>query len=367
MTQGGRPAPHLSMLGVPRGNLAGDDIITSRLETINLSSSGAIAQLEGATTRFEPLMQSSTNAMLMDRAFIEDVSDPSVLFDEFVSANQAFTIAARVGGTVNSAFPDGAPVDPVEETTDETTDETTEETPATDEATAEAADADTIAAETTDTAAADAEPAVDTELDTEVDAEEEPVPHLASSNGDVNILIFADSDMLSDRMWVQVAQFLGQRIPQPFANNGDLVVNALDNLSGGADLVSIRSRGRYSRPFDRVIDLQRTADDRLRTEESELLDRLAETEAKLAELNQTEDGQPVGQITPEIQAEIDQFNGELVDTRRRLRDVQFQLTEDIEQLGSSLKAVNTALVPILLTIMLLVTGYMRSQRRRRSN
>ena len=358
MTQGGRPAPHLGMLGVPRGNLAGDDIITSRLETINLSSSGAIAQLEGATTRFEPLMQSSTNAMLMDRAFIEDVSDPSVLFDEFVSANQTFTIAARVGGAVNSAYPDGAPVDPVEETTDETT----EETPATDEATAEAA-----AAETTDTAAADAEPAVDTELDTEVEAEEEPVPPLASSNCDVNILIFADSDMLSDRMWVQVAQFLGQRIPQPFANNGDLVINALDNLSGGADLVSIRSRGRYSRPFDRVIDLQRTADDRLRTEESELLDRLAETEAKLAELNQTEDGQPVGQITPEIQAEIDQFNGELVETRRRLRDVQFQLTEDIEQLGSSLKAVNTALVPILLTIMLLVTGYMRSQRRRRSN
>ncbi len=345
MTQGGRPAPHLGMLGVPRGNLAGDDVITSRLETINLSSSGAIAQLESATTRFEPLLQSSTNAMLMDRAFIEDVSDPSVLFDEFVSANQTFTIAARVGGPVNSAFPDGAPADPVEAT------------PATDEATAESTDA-----ETTDTAATD----TDTAAESEVEAEEEPVPHLASSNGDVNILIFADTDMLSDRMWVQVAQFLGQRIPQPFANNGDLVVNALDNLSGGADLVSIRSRGRYSRPFDRVIDLQRTADDRLRTEESELLDRLAETEAKLAELNQTEEGQPVNQITPEIQAEIDQFNGELGDTRRRLRDVQFQLTEDIEQLGSRLKAVNTALVPILLTIMLLVTGYMRSQRRRRN-
>lgn len=342
MTQGGRPAPHLGMLGVPSGNLAGDDIITSRLETINLSSSGAIAQLEGATTRFEPLMQSSTNAMLMDRAFIEDVTDPSVLFDEFVSANQVYTIAARVGGPVNSAFPDGAPADPVEQT------------PATDEATAEPADS-----------AADSDTAAEPEVEAEPEAE--PVPHLASSAGDVNILIFADTDLLTDRMWVQVAQFLGQRIPQPFANNGDLVINALDNLSGGADLVSIRSRGRYSRQFDKVIDLQRTADDRLRTEESELLDRLAETEAKLAQLNQTEDGQPVGQITPEIQAEIDQFNGELVETRRRLRDVQFQLTEDIEQLGSRLKAVNTALVPILLTIMLLVTSYMRSQRRRRSS
>ena len=347
MSQGGRPAPHLGMLGVQRGNLAGDDIVTSRLETINLSSSGAIAQVAGATTRFEPLMQSSTNAMLMDRGFIEDVSDPSILFDEFGSANQIFTIAARVSGTINSAFPNGRTVVAVAA-----------------EAAAET-DADT-SIDTADTAADPAAPVVEEPVVEEPVVEEPVVPHLASSSSEVNLLLFADTDLLSDRMWVQVGQFLGQRIPQPFANNGDLVINALDNLSGGADLVSIRSRGRYSRPFDRVIDLQRTADDRLRTEETELLDRLAETEQKLAELNQGEDGQLVGQVTPEIQTEIDQFNSELVDTRRRLRDVQFQLTEDIEQLGSRLKAINTALVPILLTILLLMTGYLRGQRRRRA-
>jgi ABC-type uncharacterized transport system involved in gliding motility auxiliary subunit len=178
-------------------------------------------------------------------------------------------------------------------------------------------------------------------------------------------LIFSDTDMLSDRMWVQVGQFMGQRIPQPFANNGDLVINALDNLSGGADLAGIRSRGRYSRPFTRVVNLQREADDRLRQEEAVLLDRLAETEQALANLNQTEDGQIVGQITPEIQGEVDRFNEELLDTRRRLRDVQYQLTEDIEQLGSRLLAINTFMIPILLTLILLGVGYLRSKRRKR--
>jgi len=190
--------------------------------------------------------------------------------------------------------------------------------------------------------------------------------HLGSTQESVNILIFADTDILTDRLWVQVAQFLGQRIPQPFANNGDLVINALDNLSGGADLVSIRSRGQYSRPFTRVLDLQREADDRLRIEESELLERVAETEAQLAELNQTEDGQPIGQITPQIQAEIDRFNEELVQTRRRLRDVQFQLTEDIERLGSTLKWINTALIPAILTLILLLVSFLRAQRRRKA-
>ena len=188
--------------------------------------------------------------------------------------------------------------------------------------------------------------------------------HLAQTQSPANIVLFADTDFLTDRLWVQVAQFLGQRIPQPFANNGDLLINSLDNLSGGADLVSIRSRGTYSRPFTRVIALQREADDRLRTEEADLLNRLSETEAALAELNQDEDGNPLGQLTPEIQAEIDRFNGEMLDTRRRLRDVQFQLTEDIDQLGANLKAINTGMVPVLLTIFALLAHYTRLRRRR---
>jgi ABC-type uncharacterized transport system involved in gliding motility auxiliary subunit len=346
MTQGGRPAPHLGMLGVQRskGNLSQDDIITSRLETINLSSAGAVAALEGATTTFEPLMRSSTNAMMMDKGLLENVMDPSILFDEFVSADESYVIAARVTGPVASAFPDGRPMPAAEASDDTATTAGTDDNPA-------------------------ADTAADSDADTDTDSGEpvQPVtPHLANSVGPVNIVVFADTDMLSDRMWVQVAQFLGQRIPQPFANNGDLIINTLDNLSGGADLVSIRSRGRYSRPFTRVVNLQRAADDRLRVEESELTQRLADTEQKLAELNQDENGQVLGQITPEIQAEIDQFNAELVDTRRRLRDVQYQLTEDIEQLGTRLKAINTALVPVLLTLLLLVVGYVRSQRRKRA-
>ncbi len=352
MGQNQQPEAHLGMLGVHRENLAGDDIITNRLETINFSSTGAIASAENANTVFEPLIQSSTNAMLMDAGFLEDVSDPSILFDEFVSAQQSFVIAARVSGVIDSAFPDGRPV--VEEADVEAVEETDVEDSEVDES---------DAAEATE---ADASTGVDE--DPGAEREESPVAeHIASSNGEVNIVIFADTDMLSDRLWVQVAQFLGQRIPQPFANNGDIVINTLDNLSGSADLVSIRSRGTYSRPFTRVLNLQRKADDRLRIEESELLDRLTETEAALAELNQTEEGQLIGQITPEIQAEIDQFNAELLDTRRRLRDVQFQLSEDIEQLGSRLKAINTGLIPILLTLLLLGASYLRAQGRRTAN
>lgn len=321
MGQGQRPIAHLGMLGAQRNFLTQSDIITSRLETINMSSPGVVRQAEGAGTRFEPLIVSSSDSMLMDAALLEDVTDPSILFDEFVSEGVSHTIAARVSGVIETAFPEGRPV--VEEV------------------------------------------AVDEETDAVEEVEEEPVAeHISSSNGEVTILVFADTDMLGDRMWVQVGQFLGQRIPRPFSNNGDMVINALDNLSGGADLSSIRSRGTYSRPFTRVIQLQRQADDRLRVEEAELLDRLAEAEAALAELNQDENGELIGQVTPEIQAEVDRFNEQMLETRRSLRDVQYQLTEDIEQLGANLKLINTTLIPVLLSLLALLLSYLRTQRRK---
>ena len=336
MGQGQRPMPHLGMLGVQGNFLAQDDVITNRLETINLSSAGAISQLDNTNTTFEPLIVSSSDSMLMDRSFVESVTDPTLLFDEFESEDRSFVIAARVSGLIETAFPDGQP-----------TIAETEEESSSDE---EEGDEEALEPDALDN--------VD-----EV-SEEIGVEHISASTEPSNILVFADSDILSDRLWVQVTQFFGQRIPQPFANNGDLIINSMDNLSGGADLSSIRSRGRYSRPFTKVLTLQREADDRLRQEEGELLGRVAETEASLAELSTDEDGNPIGELTTEIQTEIDRFNAELIDTRRRLREVRFQLTEDIEQLGSNLKAANTALVPMLLTLFFLGRYYFRSRRGR---
>ena len=326
MGQGQRPIAHLGMLGAQRNFLTQSDSVTSRLETINMSSPGVIRQAAGASTRFEALIVSSSDSMLMDAGLLEDVTDPSILFDEFVSEGISHTIAARISGVIETAFPDGRPIVEVE-----------------------ALDEEITALNEEDTAA----------------AEEEPTPeHRGSSNSEVNILVFADTDMLGDRMWVQVGQFMGQRIPRPFSNNGDMVINALDNLSGGADLSSIRGRGTYSRPFTKVIQLQRQADDRLRVEEAELLDRLAEAEAALAELNQDENGELIGQVTPEIQAEVDRFNEQMLETRRSLRDVQYQLTEDIEQLGANLKLINTALIPMLLSLLALLLSYLRAKRRK---
>ena len=61
----------------------------------------------------------------------------------------------------------------------------------------------------------------------------------------LNIVVIADTDLLVGfHVGADSATSSARRIAQPFANNGELVWNALDNLAGSADLISIRGRAR---------------------------------------------------------------------------------------------------------------------------
>ncbi len=68
-------------------------------------------------------------------------------------------------------------------------------------------------------------------------------------------------------------------------------------------------------------------------------------------------------LTPEQEAELDRFSEERLRIRQELRQVQRSLDQNIENLGTLLKVINIALVPLLIflvSIVLLVTGRRRS-------
>ena len=187
--------------------------------------------------------------------------------------------------------------------------------------------------------------------------------HLAESTKSVNIMIVADTDALTDRLWVQTQQFFGQTVMNAFANNGDFVINAIDNLSGSGDLISVRGRATALRPFTRVAALRSAADDRFRQKEKELKQELADTEKKLNELQRgkTEDQAMI--LSPEQKSELERFQQQKLTIRKDLRSVRRQLDADIEFLGTKLRLVNIALMPVLLTIAALAYWWWRRQRR----
>src|SRR6185312_1168642 len=187
--------------------------------------------------------------------------------------------------------------------------------------------------------------------------------HLAEGKDNGDIILVADTDMLTNRMWVQVQQFLGQKLMNAFANNGDFFVNAVDNLTGSSDLISIRGRATSQRPFTTVEDMKRAAEDSFRDKEHELQQQLNDTERKLTEL---QSGKSKGNemiLSPEQQAELTSFQQKKVEIRKQLRQVRHSLDERIESLGARLKFVDIGLMPILITIAALAFALFKRRRR----
>lgn len=180
--------------------------------------------------------------------------------------------------------------------------------------------------------------------------------------GVLNAIVVADTDLLADRLWVQRQRFFGTVILSPFANNGDLAVNAVDNLLGNADLISVRSRAVSTRPFTLVDSLRREAEANLRATEQRLEAELRDTEQRLTELQQGRGDEDLMVLTPEQEAEIDRFIDQRLEIRRQLRQVRRDLDRDIETLGNRVKMINIALMPALVTVFALLLAWRRRRR-----
>jgi ABC-type uncharacterized transport system involved in gliding motility auxiliary subunit len=338
---------HIGLLGIQAEGLDQQDVVTAGLSTLNFGIAGRLSLDDDATVTLTPLATSSTEAAILPANRFQFLPDPRELLGEFAPAGEEYVLAARLEGRVASAFPGGPPNADEDAAADADSDGET------------AAGADDDAAEDTDAAAA----AEDGERSAAID--DELASRHVESTDNANIIVVADVDILSDRLWVQVQNFLGQRLLTSFANNGDLVVNALDNLSGSAELIGLRSRASYSRPFTTVEDLQREAALRLRATEERLQAELDQTEQRLGELQTAREDQGSLLMSEEQQAEIQRFLDERVQIREQLRAVRRNLDRDIERLGATLKVLNIVVAPVALTLLVLLLTVLKRRARSR--
>jgi ABC-type uncharacterized transport system involved in gliding motility auxiliary subunit len=301
-----------------------DDVVTGGLGSITVASAGSLVKLDGATTEVTPLITTSKESALFDADQLRGVPDPQGLLQKFKPADHSFVIAARISGPAKTAFPDGPPKDE-EKKGDE---------------------------------AAAAKPA-------SASPKDPAKPHLAESKQPINVIVVADTDTLYDQFWVRTQELFGQRVMVPTASNADMALNALDNLSGSADLISLRSRGKSTRPFEVVDALRRDAEQQFLEQEQQLNDKLAETQKRIQELQGKAQAGNGALLTPEQEAEIESARDEVLKTRKELRSVQHELNKDIEKLEAEVKFANIGLVPLIVAVVALGLALVRRRRRRR--
>ena len=301
--------------------LNAEDVVTAKLPNLTMASAGILRKKEGSETEWTPLAETDDQAMQIEAARLRMMPDVEGLLRDYRPEGETLTLAARLTGKVKTAFPDGRP---------------------------EAADVDQPGNPGDDKAS------------------KQP-PHLAESADPINVIVVADTDMLQDRFWVQVQNFLGQRIGIPTSANNDFVTNALDNLTGSHDLISVRNRGSFSRPFTLVRAIQQEAEMQFRQKEQVLQQRLKETERKIQELQSTKEDQTTVILSTEQEAALDGFRQELVATRKELRNVQHELQKNIESLENVVKFLNIGLMPLVIAVGGVVFSAYTMRRRLRGN
>jgi len=192
--------------------------------------------------------------------------------------------------------------------------------------------------------------------------------HLTTSSSPPNIILVGDADMLMDRNWVQRRNILGTEVAQAFANNGDFVINALEQMAGGVALTDLRGRGVSWRPFETIQRMEAEASRQYSAKEKELTAKLKETEQKLTQLSrqggENQAGAPgAGEVLTREQLDaVEKFKLELLATREELRNVQFALRRDVEALKGWLTAANVAGVPLFAGVIALLIALRRQRR-----
>ncbi|HOE61119.1 MAG TPA: Gldg family protein [Kiritimatiellia bacterium] len=301
----GRIEENPAFLSLGTANMAKDDLLTAQLSQVMMPFAGALSANTPKEIIFTPLITTSRDhACLVDQMNAQ--FGMGAMRAQLKPDGAQRVLAARLHGTFKTAFPQGVG------------------TNGTDQA-----------------AATNAAP-----------------NHLTS--GTSTVMVFGDTDFLNDRFCVQIINSLFGSIAQPINDNLTLFGNTVEQFAGREELIGVRSRGQFNRPFVKVDQLEVKAMRQWQAEEERLEAALQETQQRLTELQQRKSGNERLILSKEQQAELEQFRKTQVETRKQLKKVRKNLNSEIERLGLFLKVLNIALVPLLV----IGFGVQRGLRRR---
>jgi len=282
------PVQYPFWLSLDAGSFNPEQIITSRLESMLLIESGFFKPLSGATVEFTPLITTSDTPGTIRASQLAMITPQTA--DRYQAVEGPLTVAALTAGTFISSFnekPEGSSYT------------------------------------------------------------REHLPQAASPN---TVLLIGDVDFINNSYALRKLNFLGQSILQPLNHNIAFLTNALDFITGSTELISIRSRGTFQRPFERVSEIEKQAQAKWHSVEQELTEKIQELQRTLSELQRARSQDNQLLISREQQAEIDRFKIEQLEFKRKRREVRKNLRQDIERLGTVLTVLNITVIPTLVLL-----------------
>jgi len=286
-----------------------ESIITSDLNNLVLPWPGSLELTEVEGLKSEILFKSSKQAMVYDANDIRfSAQDPKALLKNFTPGDQEQILAVQLSGLFKSAY-DKSPVEaPVQEN---------------------------VSIESS---------------------------HISKGNKKSSVIVVADADFISDHFSAVTQNILGNKIVSLLNDNIIFLANAIDNLSGSENLISLRSRGTFTRPFTTVQKIESDAQEKYKQEEVLIQAKLNQANQRLQQL-QSGSNSPQGSavFNKAMVSEIQKFRDERKNAQQNLRQVRLKLRERKEGLGTRLLVLNTFFIPFILILGTLFNYFRKSK------
>jgi len=339
--QGNRGLP--TLLTLNDSAYSASDIATAQLGDTLFAFSGAFEGKPSEGLKQDVLINSSTYAEMVDNTLAMEQGEK--LAKGVKPTGQPYPLAIRLEGKFKTAFPEGAPVlklDPkdAKDTKDKTKGK-------------EASGNPSAAKKSADKSKAS---------DAPVEPAAPVIEVLKESKANNSVVLIADSDFINDNVAVQIQEIFGQRVVYPTNGNLAFLQSLVDQFAGDSALVSLRTRQSASHPFTVIKEMETRAQQAYVGKIKALEENLQKTRESLAQMQKNKSATESAQIlSPEQQAQVDNFKKTAADTRLELKNLRKDLRAESEALQFWAKLTNIALVPLLLLVLSLSVYVLRNR------
>jgi ABC-2 type transport system permease protein len=316
---GGRAEAMLAYLNLKPGCFNEESAITSELNSVRMPFVGKLTVLDpNSSLTHTPLLKTTDkgNTWNVSNAYELAMLSPERIRMKFMPGTKPVNMAYMVSGRFASAFPGGI---------------------------------------TTTISLPDPNDPNETITNTQ------QVTGLTQATEDGAVIVISDVDFISDTLAYQKT-FFGSM--SPVGDNSALILNSIEGLFGSNELISIRSRGNYTHPFELVNDIEKEA-------EAETKDEVELLRAVISQYNQdlqqlvakAQDGQETV-IGSDILTQRRNLETKILEKKRNLNDVKLKRRERIEALGNRLRQWNMLAAPAVILCLAVIVGVRRSARKR---
>ena len=321
VSQNSRVEPIIGFLNLNRKECFNPDkVITAELGEVRLLFSGVLKDIsdvnDGGSIEKIPLITTTSmgNSFAMNSPYEFLALNPSNLMQKFVEGTEPVTMGYLLTGRFKSSFPNGIEIEVENESEDPN-------------------DAGII---------------------------QKHITGLTEAQEDCLVAVFSDVDFLTDNI-AYSRTFFGMMV---VGDNSTLMLNTIDDLGGSSDLVSIRSRGNFRRPFTVVDEIEKQAEAETATEIAKIDMAIAGYNTKLQSLVSSAE---VGQeeiIGNEVLQQRRELEKRIYESERERRAIGSKRIERVDKLGRKLQRANTLAVPFVILIIAVILGLRRSLRKR---